>query len=96
MGQRQKDKEWPAPRNTRHVWILGSGPHGAPVQGLVIAWHRHAYRWQALCCWVEPTEDGGEQLVQRWLPVERLRPARTDPNQAIRYSWFSERLRPSR
>ena len=86
---------WPPPRNTRHVWILGTGIHTPPVQGFVVAWHRHSYRWSCLCCWVE-TIDGADQLIQRWLPAERLRPVRTDPNRIIENWRFGEITRPKR
>jgi len=92
MGQRQADREWPKPRNTRHVWILGTGLHVPPVQGFVVAWNRHSYRWSALVVYVEQVDEL-EQLVQRWLPVDRLRPVRTDPNWVVRYSGFTERGR---
>lgn len=35
-------------------------------------------------------------MIQDWLPIERLRPVRTDPNHVLRYSGFSELLRPPR
>lgn len=53
MGQRRIDQEWPAPRNTRHVWVLGEDRATPPFQGLVIAWRRHSYRWSALVVHVD-------------------------------------------
>ncbi len=93
MGQRKVEREWPAPRNTRHVWVLGEDRLTPPVQGLVIAWRRHSYRWYAFVARVDETASGG-RVIQDWLPIERLRPVRTDPNRVLRYAWFSERLRP--
>lgn len=95
MGQRKTDREWPAPRNTRHVWVLGEDRLTPPAQGLVIAWRRHSYRWSALVVRVDESVPEG-RTVQDWLPVDRLRPVRTDPNHVLRYSDFSERLRPPR
>jgi hypothetical protein len=63
-------------------------------QGFVVAWRRHSYRYTALVTYVDQTPDGQDQLVQRWIPAEQLRPVRSDPNEAIRYSGFSELLRP--
>ena len=48
MGQRRIHNEWPAPRNTRHVWVLGEDRLTPPVQGYVVAWNRHAYKWSEL------------------------------------------------
>lgn len=64
-----------------------------PVQGLVIAWNRHHYKWSALVCRVDESVPGG-RLVQDWVAAERLRPVRADPNKVLRYSAFGEMLRP--
>lgn len=51
---------------------------------LIVAWRRHGYRWSALvvyCVDVEGSEDAA--VVQRWVPAERLRPVRADPNEAF-------------
>lgn len=53
MRQRWIEREWPAPRNTRFVYVLGEDRLTAPVQGLVIAWSRHSYKWSALVCRVD-------------------------------------------
>lgn len=93
MGQRRIDREWPPPRNTRHVWIIGEDRLTPPTQGLVLAWRRHSYRWSALVVRVDESVPGG-RIVQDWLPIDRLRPVRTDPNHVLRYSGFAELLRP--
>jgi len=62
--RRRVDKEWPRPRNTRHCCVLLG--RSAPVQGFVVAWRRHSYRYSALVAYVELTSDGQDQLVQRW------------------------------
>ena len=59
-----------------------------------MACRRHSYRYSALVNYVDQTPDGQDQLVQRRVPAEQLRPARSDPNEAIRYSGLSELLRP--
>ena len=93
MGQRRVEREWPAPRNTRFVYVLGEDRLTPPVQGLVIAWNRHRYKWSALVCRVDDSVPGG-RLVQDWLPAERLRPVRADPNKVLTNWRFTERLRP--
>ena len=92
MGQSRRDREWPVPRNTRFVYVLGEDKLTAPVQGLVIAWNRYRYRWRALVVQVDPAHDG--RVVQDWVPVERLRPVRTDPNKILRDWRFTELTRP--
>ena len=62
MGQRKIDKEWPAPRNTRHVWGLGDDRLTPPVQGLVVGWRRHSYRWSALVVRVDEAAPGGRGI----------------------------------
>lgn len=59
----------------------------------MIAWSRHSHKWSALVCRVDESVPGG-RLVQDWLPAERLRPVRADPNKVLRYSGFGELLRP--
>jgi hypothetical protein len=49
------------------------------VQGLVLDWRRHSYRWSALVVTVRLVE-GRPVVVQEWVEVERLRPVRSDPN----------------
>ena len=95
VGQRRIEREWPQPRSTRHVWVIGDDRLTPPVQGLVLAWSRRAYKWSALV--VRLDESGqGTRVIQDWLPLERLRPVRSDPNRVLRYSGFSELNRPPR
>src|SRR5690242_18989560 len=94
MGQSRRDREWPAPRNTRFVLVLGETRLTEPVQGLVVAWSRHRYKWRALVVRVDESVAGG-RLVQDWLPVERLRPVRVDPNKVINNWCFTELTRPA-
>ena len=55
----------------------------------LIAWTRHSHRWSVLVVRVDDT--GGGHTVQNWLPLERLRPVRSNPNRVLNYSGFSER-----
>lgn len=81
MGQRRLDRTWPVPSATRHIWCrLGDGPHDAPVQGFVLEWKRHSYRWWANVLTVTPDEHGRPRSEARWLEVDRLTPVRSDPN----------------
>ena len=78
VGQR-RDRGWPKPRHTRFVWVTAPGRQGPPVQGLVLDWRRHSYRWSALVVTVR-IEDGQPLVVQEWFDADRLRPVRSDPN----------------
>ena len=69
------------------MWVIGEERLTPPVQGLVIAWSRHSYRWSALVVRVDESGDG-TTMIQGWLPMERLRPVRSDPNHVVRYSDF--------
>lgn len=81
MGQSRAERTWPRPRSTRHVWVRLKAKHPLepPVQGLVIAWRRRSYQWQALVIVIDAS---GEEpvAIQLWLPADRMRPVRTDPN----------------
>jgi hypothetical protein len=59
--------------------VRQSGTLTPPVQGLVLDWRRHAYRWSALVVTVR-LEDGRPVVVQEWVEAERLSPVRSDPN----------------
>lgn len=52
VAARRKDREWPRPRHTRHVWIRSESTLLPPTQGLVLEWRRHSYRWSALVQYV--------------------------------------------
>jgi hypothetical protein len=64
MGQRRRDQEWPRPRNTRHVWVSPTSTLEAPLQGYVLDWRRHSYRWSALVVTVRSDADGRPVVVQ--------------------------------
>lgn len=80
MGQSRKDREWPRQRSTRFVWVAQPGPQVPPLQGLVLDWRRSSYRWTALVVTVHPDEEGRPLVQHEWVPAERLRPVRADPN----------------
>lgn len=65
---RKIDRSWPKQRHTRHVWVKQPGVHNPPVQGFIIAWRRHSYRWSALVVYV----DADGRVIQEWLPADRL------------------------
>lgn len=93
MGQSRRDREWPVPRNTRFVYVLAENPLHSPVQGLVVAWNRRRYRWSAWVVRVDDSDAGG-RLILDWVPLERLRPVRADPNKVVRDWRFTELTRP--
>jgi hypothetical protein len=81
VGQRKVDRTWPVPSATRHVWAqLDDTPHAAPVQGYVLDWRRHSYRWWASVLTVVKDAQGRPRAEIRWVEVERLTPVRSDPN----------------
>ena len=80
MGQCRKDREWPRSGHTRFVWVAQPGLQVPPVQGLVLGWRRHSYRWSALVVTVQGDEQGRPVVVQEWVEAERLRPVKADPN----------------
>lgn len=51
-----------------------------PVQGFVIDWKRHSYRWSALTVVTLFDDNGDPVLVQRWIPAHRLTPVLSNPN----------------
>ena len=80
MGQSRKDREWPTPATTRHVWVAQEGVQVPPIQGFVVDWRRHAYRWWALVLVVQQPKEGGPVTLMEWMPVERLTPVKSNPN----------------
>ncbi len=91
MAQRT-DREWPAPRNARHVWALGEDrlkPADARADRLASALPSVIGARGR----VEESVVKG-RMIQDWLRIERLRPVRSDPNHVLRYSKFSELLQP--
>ncbi len=81
VGQRRRDREWPRPRHTRHVWVRSESTLVPPVQGYVLEWRRQSYRWSALVLYTRETPEASVEYVQQWLPAERLRPVKADPNE---------------
>jgi hypothetical protein len=65
-GQSWKDREWPKPRHTRFVWVSQPGLQVAPVQGLVLDWRRHSYRWSALVVTVREVTGTPPVVMQEW------------------------------
>lgn len=60
-----------------------AGDARRPRPGLVLDWRRHSYRWTALVVTVQL--ESGARVVQEWVPAERLRPVRSDPNSRSLY-----------
>ncbi|GAB3582976.1 hypothetical protein [Calidifontibacter terrae] len=94
MGQTRAERTWPAPRGTRFVWVRGGRGHAGPARhplepptpGLVLAWRRRSYVWEALVVTAaegEEPPDGDAVVVQRWIPAADLRPVPADPNRAF-------------
>ncbi|WP_375425507.1 hypothetical protein [uncultured Friedmanniella sp.] len=83
MGQSNSDKHWPRPTTTRHCWIKSRDRLTPPVQGYVLEWRRHSYRYTALVIYLEPAG----RIVQEWLPLEQLAPVRPRPTDLPRDSY---------
>ncbi|MCH6472437.1 hypothetical protein [Sinomonas terrae] len=51
---------------------------------LIVEWRRHSYKWTARIIYsLDIDGSEGPAVVDRWVPAESLRPARTDPNTAF-------------
>lgn len=74
MGRRREEvtNRRRPPKHNRHVWI-DFGDDLDPMQGLVLEWRRHSYRWAALVVFVDENHDP-IAVVQQWIPAERLTP----------------------
>ena len=68
------------PRVTRFVWVSSGSTLVPPQQGFVVDWRRHSYRWFALVLIVETPEKAPPLTKLQWLPVERLTPVMSNPN----------------
>lgn len=81
MGMnRPKSDKWPPFEPTRHVLVkCEDHKYAQPWQGLDVDWKREGSAWRALVVFIDESADGSP-LVQRWLPVNQLRPIETDPD----------------
>jgi hypothetical protein len=61
------------------VWVAQQHPH-PPLQGFVLEWRRHSYRWSALVIIATVDADGHQTTILEWLPAEQLTPVKSDPN----------------
>lgn len=81
MGQRRRDRCYPVTSSgTRHVWVRPEQPGEVPVQGYVLDWRRHSYQWSALVLTGALDAQARPVCTQTWVPIERLLPVRSDPN----------------
>jgi hypothetical protein len=76
-----KRDAWPQPKQVRHVWVRldRRAPSPAPAPGLVLDWQRDRRSWRALVVWIDSSSIRPCTRTE-WLPVEVLRPAKSDPN----------------
>lgn len=81
MGMNQSKRDvWPPYEPTRHVLIKRQDyRYARPFQGFVVDWKKAGKGWEAIVVFMDETQEG-LPLVQRWFPVERLRPCHPDPN----------------
>lgn len=59
---------------------MDDNPHAAPVQGFVLEWRRHSYRWFANVVTMSIDGHGRPHADVRWVEVDRRTPVRSDPN----------------
>ena len=85
MGQTRLERTWPRPRSTRHVWVRSRDrhPYQPPDQGLIVAWRRRSWQWEALCVLVRVLPGEDPVVIQRWVAAKDLRPVPADPNRAF-------------
>lgn len=75
-----KRDAWPQPARWSHCWVrFGRTPQPPPAPGLILDWRRDRHQWRAWVIWLDNTGNG-QTVKQGWLPVEVLRPARSDIN----------------
>ncbi|QTF71244.1 hypothetical protein [Arthrobacter woluwensis] len=86
MSKPRRDRLYPKPRHTRHVWILDNDEPGTqPRQVLIVEWRRQAYKWRARIVYVIEVQGSEEPaVVDRWVPAELLKPVPADPNRAYK------------
>ena len=82
MSLPRRDRLYERPRNTQHAWMLeGEPPEARMRQVFILAWRRHSYRWSARVVYTVDVQGSSEAaVVQRWVPLEVLRPVKSDPN----------------
>lgn len=86
MNRTRRDV-WPPYAPTRHVLVTRLDyRYARPFQGFVVDWKQTKRQWEALVVFMDETQ-GGVPMVQRWFPVEQLRPCHPDPNPS-RDAWF--------
>lgn len=89
VGQSQRDRRWPRPGITRHVWAQHPDHHTAPAPGLVLGWERRDGRWRAEVVMVleDRRSNAGPFVLQRWMRVEDLRPVPSEPRSPDPRRW---------
>jgi hypothetical protein len=77
-----KNDAWPPPRSWRHVWVRSDRGTSAPLPGLILDWRQTGARWSAWVIWLDDNFGVGsrKRVHQGWVPADRLRPAKSDPN----------------
>lgn len=74
----KKTERWPIPAGTRHVWIMQKYRYEIPVQGYVIDRKKQGSEWVALVAYMDTHHDD-QALIQRWLPMRKLKPVHSRP-----------------
>lgn len=76
-----KRERWPVGPGTRHVWIMQRYRYEIPIQAYIIDRKKRGSKWVALVTYMDKV---GEEhvLMQRWLPMDKLRPVFSTPEES--------------
>lgn len=86
MGQARRDKQWPMPEHTSHVWVQSPEDHQPPDPGVVIEWRRWEYKRYALV-FVVMHRQGRVACIQRWFAEADVIEAPTRPKSPDAGRW---------
>ena len=74
-------ERWPVEPGTRHVWIMGRYRYELPIQGYIIDRKKRGAKWVALVVYMTKVDEE-HAVVQRWVPMSKLRPVFSRPEES--------------
>ena len=76
-----KRDAWSQPARWAHCWVrFDRSPQPPPAPGFVLDWKKDQGAWKAWVIWLDNSSGRGERIMQGWLPIAVLRPAKSDIN----------------